>query len=137
MIDARRLEHDKELGFAADPAKQRPMTITIVSHLKALPIGLAVGIQSVLGDIDPYGLAHSALPFVLSCGPEAHVSVQGRRRAEGDLTQEQPIATKKISARSSASSSGTCAPFDNSVFAVSYTHLDVYKRQLNNVSFHM
>lgn len=98
------------------------MTIAIVSHLKALSIGLAVGVQRVLGDIDPYGLAHSRLPFVLSCGPEAHVSVQGRRRAECDLTQEQSIATKKISARSSASSGGIGTPFDNPFFARDTAH---------------
>ncbi len=34
------------------------MAVAIVSHLKALPIGLAMGIQRVFGDIDPYCLIH-------------------------------------------------------------------------------
>ena len=45
------------------------MAVAIVSHLKALSIGLAIGIR-VLGGVDRYGLLRSGFPSSCYSGPK-------------------------------------------------------------------
>ena len=76
------------------------MSSFAIEKLRVFAVAQAVNIKCVFGNVDANGIVHVSFPYlVLSCGPEAQVSVQVIRKDGGDHTRQRSSKTKRGTVR--------------------------------------
>ena len=85
------------VDLGVDPGDQLPESGRIVRESGRSPLEPGVGVELVLGDVDPDGVKDAHLPFSCACHAslDAHVSIRDVGKDGGDHTPVRPLAAKR------------------------------------------
>ncbi len=100
VIRAGRFKDNQRIRLHSNPLQQLRMSGFPIQKLLVLTVCQTMSIKCVFGNVDANGIVHVSFPYlVLSCGPEAQVSVQVIRKDGGDHTRQRSFKTKRGTVR--------------------------------------